>query len=542
MAEPNPPLHPSKLPTPKFRNPNPQAQQASARFLSSFLYKVIFFTIVIALLPLFPSQTPESVNQSLFTRSWELLQLLIVGIAISYGIFSRRNTEPELEKEAAWKADSPQSYISQILHVSPDFDDDEVDSPDGPLDESKIQTWSSQYYRNNPVVVVRNDGTDAGHATNKPLYLPVRSLKSCAQDSGLMDYCNEFIDEYPGSVNRIEESRNFDALNSENGPEGIAVLRSPIPWRSRSGRMEVNDGLALGTGMAPAPSCSLPPSILEADSGPCRTPFRSPVTRTPSTPNRLAPSPSLSPEMRAKSSEDLGRKKSFYKSTPPPAPPPPPPPPFLGHGYSHISDKKVVSKSFKDELEDLSRRGRKDFPSAKGFGPSMSSSKPRNEAESYSVGWSVRTVRAKEVPSAMPDRVTKIGAEQSFGYEAHQPPLVPRYQAETRNEFMEKVIISTDESDADDAAGESSDKEVVSNSVAEAAPQANEVDKKADEFIAKFREQIRLQRIESIKKSSGRRSPRNQFRFLGTDDVYILESLMPSFISFPEVRSFQTPI
>ena len=30
-----------------------------------------------------------------------------------------------------------------------------------------------------------------------------------------------------------------------------------------------------------------------------------------------------------------------------------------------------------------------------------------------------------------------------------------------------------------------------------------DVDKKADEFIAKFREQIRLQRIESIKRSTG---------------------------------------
>jgi hypothetical protein len=33
----------------------------------------------------------------------------------------------------------------------------------------------------------------------------------------------------------------------------------------------------------------------------------------------------------------------------------------------------------------------------------------------------------------------------------------------------------------------------------------NEVDKKAEEFIAKFRESIRLQRIESIKKSAGPR-------------------------------------
>ncbi|XP_038971956.1 uncharacterized protein LOC103716329 [Phoenix dactylifera] len=376
MAEPNPPLHPSKLPTPKYRTPNPPAQQSSARFLSSFLYKVIFVTVFIALLPLFPSQAPESVNQSIFTRSWELLHLLIVGIAISYGLFSRRNTEPEPEKEAAWKVDSPQSYISQILHVSSDLDDDEVDSPHGPLDESKIQTWSSQYYPNNPVVVVKKGWN---------------RCRPCNQDSGLLDSCNEFIDGHSGSVNGIEESRNFDALNSKNVPEGRAVLPSPIPWRSRSGRMEVKDESASGTG-----------------------------------------------------SLDLIIKR-------------------------------------------------------------------RNEAEIYSVGRSVRTVRAKDVPSTMPDRATKIGgAEQSFGYEPHQPPPIPKYQAEKENEFiMEKVIVSSDESDADDAASEASDHVLVSNPAAEAAPEANEVDKKADEFIAKFREQIRLQRIESIKRSTGQRGLRN---------------------------------
>ncbi|KAI3919087.1 hypothetical protein MKW98_016640 [Papaver atlanticum] len=45
------------------------------------------------------------------------------------------------------------------------------------------------------------------------------------------------------------------------------------------------------------------------------------------------------------------------------------------------------------------------------------------------------------------------------------------------------------------------------NSVSETSPpNPNEVDKKADEFIAKFREQIRLQRIDSIKRTSGKKS------------------------------------
>ncbi|XP_008796156.3 uncharacterized protein LOC103711694 [Phoenix dactylifera] len=488
MAEPDPPHHPSKLPTPTSGTANPQDQHASAKFLSSFPYKTIFFAIFITLLPLFPSQAPESMNQSIFARSWELLHLLVVGIAISYGLFSHRNTEPELEKEAAWKADSPQSYLSQILHVSSVFDDYEVGSPRRLLDESKIQTWSSQHCRNNPVVVVKKDGTNVTEATNRPLRLPVRSLKSCAQDSGLHDSCYEFIDGHSGSVNGIEEPRSFDALNSRNDTKGSAVFPSPVPWRSRSGRMEAMDELASGAGRYPSPpSRSPPPSILGAAMGPSKIPsFRSP--------KRLSSSPTLSPDAKARSSEDVGRKKSFCMSSAPPAPPPPPP--FLGHHcYPPISDKNVVTKSFKDELKDLSRRGRKGFQSANdsGFDSLMSAPKTTNDAQ-----------------SATPGRATKTGAKQSFGYEAHQHSLAPRYQSEVENELMEKkVIISSEDSDSDDDPSESSDKVVVSNSAAEAGPEENEVDKKADEFIAKFREQIRLQRIESIKISSRQGNLRN---------------------------------
>nr|XP_010933624.1 uncharacterized protein LOC105053965 [Elaeis guineensis] len=505
MAEPNPTLHPSELPTPTFGTAKPHDQHASAKFLSNFLYKTIFFAIFLTLLPLFPSQAPESMNQSIFAGSWELLHLLIVGIAISYGLFSHRNTEPELEKEAASKAYSPQSYLSQILHVSSVFDDCEVGSPHRPLDESKIQTWSSQYYGNYPVVVVKKDGTNVSKATNKPLHLPIRSLKSCAQDSGFLDSCDEFTDGHSGSANGIEEPRVFDALNSKNETKGnaSAVLPSPIRWRSRSARMEVKDELALGTGRSPPPPSCSPPSKIPS--------FRSPMTHTPSStpPKRLSSSCTLSPAMRPSSSEDMGRKKSFCKSTPPP--PPPPPPPFLGHySYSPISEKNAVMKSFKDELKDLSRRGREGFQSANvsGFDSLMSAPKPRNHAESSSVRRSVRTVRLQEVHGAMADQGTKTSAEPSFGYEAHQLSPAPRYQSEIKNELTEKVIISLEDSDSDDDAGESSDEEV-SNSVAEAGPDDSEVDKKADEFIAKFREQIRLQRIEAIKKSSGQRNLRN---------------------------------
>ncbi|KAL6963587.1 hypothetical protein U1Q18_034598 [Sarracenia purpurea var. burkii] len=70
-------------------------------------------------------------------------------------------------------------YIG-LLDVDEVFDD-EGDSPSG-SDESKVQTWSSQYYRGEPVVVVDDD---------KPLVFPVRSLKSRVSDSDAAETISE---------------------------------------------------------------------------------------------------------------------------------------------------------------------------------------------------------------------------------------------------------------------------------------------------------------------------------------------------------------
>ncbi|KAI0500245.1 hypothetical protein KFK09_018454 [Dendrobium nobile] len=396
MAEPNSPV----IHSPTTKNPASdlpaQKNNPPPKILSSFLYKAIIFAICIALLPLFPSQMPESANPTFLSRTWELLHLLLVGIAISYGLFSRRNADHDFdkdkEKDAAFKSDT-NSYVSRILHISSAFDDE----------DSKAETWSSQYHRADPVIV-----------ESKPLLLPVRSLKK----------------------SRVQ---NSDSLGSSS-----AVLSSPIPWKSRSGRMEAIDD-------CPAMNDASP------------------------TPSYYATASSFS------SNEHSISDKSFHVAYPPP---PPPPPPSFSHG-SLISTRREVKKSFKDELKDLSIKGREGFLK----NSSLDSSPPR----------SVRTVRAKEAQST----------ESAPALQQH------KYQTETKKkkkkvEFMEKMIVMSDDSESEKAS-DSSDVEEAVHSSAEVRAEAeeNEVDKKADEFIAKFREQIRLQRIESIKKSSGHRAVKN---------------------------------
>ncbi|PPD66381.1 hypothetical protein GOBAR_DD36747 [Gossypium barbadense] len=175
---------------------------------TSFLYKkAVVIIIFLVIIPVFPSQAPEFINQTLLNRSWELLRLLFFGITVSYGLFSQRNDETDKEPNNNQSMfDNVQCFVSRFLQAS-SFFDDEAENMSG-SDESKVQIWSSQYYRNElpTVLVAKKKGDDE---IEKPLLLPVRSLKS---------------------------SRVMEVDNGENN----VVLPSLIPWRSRDGDIVKN--------------------------------------------------------------------------------------------------------------------------------------------------------------------------------------------------------------------------------------------------------------------------------------------------------------
>ncbi|KAG6501366.1 uncharacterized protein LOC121997884 [Zingiber officinale] len=297
MAEASSILHPSKLPTSKWKTPSPKAQKATSSVIPSILYKLILFVIVIALLPMFPSQAPEFIEESIFTRLWELLHLLFVGIAVSYGIFSQRNAEPDTDKELLQKEESPHSFISQMIHASPVFD--EEDDGIGSMNERNIQSWSFQCYKNEPPNLV----------ASKHLLLPVRSIKQQNQEN----------DEQSTSANYGIEDHLFDSENES------AVLPSPIPWISRSGskgnKVEQVAGIK-GSSIIPS----------------------TPASPTLPSPRHLSPSPSFS--------SDTSKPKIIYKSKASPPPPPPPPPYYLKHEHGN----HATARRLKEELKNSSRR------------------------------------------------------------------------------------------------------------------------------------------------------------------------------------------
>ncbi|CAA7391980.1 unnamed protein product [Spirodela intermedia] len=371
---------------------------------ASLLPKAAFLAAIAVLLPLFPSQAPEFFSETLLTRSWELIHLVLVGIAISYGLFSSRNAGGAAEKELPCKSgDSPQSYVSELLQVSPVFNDDDGEIHGSHPHRSKLQMWTSQYNGEDSTVLVAEDGGRGGGGAGRLLLLPVRSLKGV-----------------PGE---------------KAEPAGDAVLASPIPWRSRSQRMEMET----------------------------TPPFRRPS----SSPRTLSPSSSASLEPKAISGEGSWKKQKKNFHQPPPPPPTPPPPPRPSFFYK----PSCCSSDGKESLRDCKDGSR-------------SSNGCWNDR--IPLGRSVRTVRPKET---LPETET-AAAEPN-------PTLAPPVSGGSpvgehwpeEDEVLEGVVVSASE----DSDGDDSDL---------ATPEENEVDKKADEFIAKFREQIRLQRIENMKRSS----------------------------------------
>ncbi|WOL07029.1 hypothetical protein Cni_G15764 [Canna indica] len=479
MADSNSSPYLSKLSAQTLRAPSLIIQQLSQKFSSNFLHKAICFSVVIALLSLFPSQATE--NQSVLTRTWELLHLLFVGIAISYGLFSRRNLDFDAGKETSVKADNSPSYLSDMLQVSSVFNHDDFCSFHGALTETKTQTWSSQYHRNDPVVVIANEGT------RRPLLLPVRSLKSHIQD---LDSGEEIVES--SDVTHVQSSDSQMMKMEDEQEPSRGILFAPPSASSSSS--------------SSSSSSPLPSPAWNGDSSPVKTssfrPSKTSSFRSSKTPSPKRPS--YSRELRAKSSEDLSYTKTFYDLTPPPAPPPPPP--FASHGNSSIVERKIAQRSFKDELKDLSRRVRKGGQCNTDIVFDLFESAAKLNRSS--VGRSCRTFRPRDVQGGAVDGETNIDSEKAWGYEANQPESLPKFHSKEKNEVMEEVAAPAaavdshkDEDDEEEEGKEekSSVEEEVLQSAAKGRGNENEVDKKADEFIAKFRKQMTLQRFEAAK-------------------------------------------
>ncbi|XP_018488326.1 uncharacterized protein LOC108858986 [Raphanus sativus] len=155
----------------------------SPRSKGGFFYKSVLFALFLLALPLFPSQAPEFVGETVPTKLWELIHLLFVGITVAYGLFSRRSVESSLDSRMKSGAvdESSLSDESRLIHVSARASVAERESESF----NQVQAWNSQCYqgRSKVVVVARPAYGLDGHVVHQPLGLPVRSLMSALRDN-----------------------------------------------------------------------------------------------------------------------------------------------------------------------------------------------------------------------------------------------------------------------------------------------------------------------------------------------------------------------
>ncbi|KAI9111074.1 hypothetical protein K1719_017949 [Acacia pycnantha] len=449
-------------------------KQDPTKFYYHFLYKALIVSIFLIILPLFPSQAPEFINQSLLTRNWELLHLLFVGIAISYGLFCRRNDRSDKENNNS-KFDTAQSYVSRFLQVSSFFEDDsENETPSGGDDGRKIQTWNNyQYHRNEPVVVVAPKHSNTTRISEKPLLLPVRSLKSRVSEPCPVQSVNESnpISVSANGSGSKSGSRRFSrnvemegsgrpSMEDRSSKDNNVVLPSPVPWRSESLMKLQNSRLPRPNPMFYSTSLSSPKKKEQSLS---------------------------SSESVAKNSEDIVKNKGFHKSSSSIPLPPPPPPPML---FKSISMKPRTSSSLNQSVSS-------DKEMKRSFTTSEREEKPRG-------------LYFENNNEADEQEVKRMGSVVGF---AEEEKVIMGFDEETESEDeggggggeeggrggRSRIVKDKVENEANNNNNE--EKAKTEEGTGEEGP---DVDKKADEFIAKFREQIRLQRIDSIKRSANR--------------------------------------
>ncbi|XP_010524429.1 PREDICTED: uncharacterized protein LOC104802490 [Tarenaya hassleriana] len=398
MASPNPYTKGRSPPNLARESPPISSVQPAPRTScsSSFLCKSVFFALFLLALPLFPSQAPDFVGETVFTKFWELIHLLFVGIAVSYGLFSRRNADSgvELQLRTSNVDESSLSYLSRMFHVSSFFDYEsefgqrnenrsvKVSIPtsesrlesfvaESQVDDSveygkisQVQAWNSQYFQGRSKVVVAQPsyGID-GYTGHKPLGLPVRSLRSALRDiqapegNCLSPNLVGGVREDFGSSGYVESKEKFDEARAPS---------SPVPRQSRSEKMAVRDNLRGGTyhsNLTPLPDDE--PQFETLKSGSVRSISSSSTQGSfvSHTHSRFSPSHSASADSLNSNAEELGEEQSLHgssRSSSPPLSPSPSPPLLSPKSVTDDTHRRLSHSRHYSEgslFEEAGRRG-----------------------------------------------------------------------------------------------------------------------------------------------------------------------------------------
>lgn len=408
-------------------------------FPSNLAAKAALFALVVALLPLLPSGQAEA------PRIWDLPHLLLLGIIISYGVFGQKNTADAEVAAAAGAAADDAKLLPGVVD-----------------DEAAVEAYVSQMMQGS-LVFEGNDGDDDGASKDGGVhvqqawssqYLADDPLVEVADTSGPGTNSGNAVITDAGEKPLLLPVRKLKPAAAE---ESAATLAQAGDMSDGSGIEEEEELLLApkaGTGYdvvrehdIPSPS-----SVLDAD-----------LTLSPSSPPLLPP------------------------------PPPPPPPPFLGRGR-RSSLLKAKARSF-NEFGALSRDRR---PNASLGAAGSKQFRSRSAVQATRSAFGRRYDPVVPIDDEADDETLGemvAASDSSFSSDLDDDDTIKE-----ENSCEDNVVDEDDESNSCDEElfelamrpgpeGETETEEV-----------EDEVDRKADEFIAKFREQIRMQRVEPARR------------------------------------------
>ncbi|KAH6779718.1 hypothetical protein C2S52_010955 [Perilla frutescens var. hirtella] len=540
--------------TPRNSEQSSNSEQIPSKSDSNALCKTLIILILVLVIPLFPSQAPDFITQTVFTDFWEIIHLLFIGIAVSYGLFGRRTARTSPDKFVDSTTDDSRSYLSGISHLTSIFDDgynnvcyehdmmqsymncgDQFSGKDECVvrSGSKIRSlapndgnesvsggnvdraWCSRYSKGESLVVVSNAKCFLGESSDfKPLNLPVRSLRSRDMDSDRHEFKkgNEFSPKIEAKADvDVVKIRGVVPMNLDSKFEEVAG-RSKIPWRSRSGRMENGEEISYSK----LPLHSRPHSVGEFE-------FEH-IKYRPLRDSKFSASPELEVE-------NLERKRVFTASHSKVAPVDSEASslfnsaktrPFSTSASSDMDSVVNLENDLKNSgVDEEVRKGKQTVESLDSDEKSSSRSKVVSRAKS------VRTIKPKrcitnqkehcssrgdgkfgrvfiksEADSLIksreeePDNPTVDHQNQESGRLFSMPKPKPTIMSEFHNEEEQDIDDrnATESEDTDNEFDKSSDEDDTRTNIDNDGELGSEVDRKAGEFIAKFREQIRLQK------------------------------------------------
>ncbi|KAL4360485.1 hypothetical protein GQ457_04G039440 [Hibiscus cannabinus] len=495
-----------------------------------FLGKSLFVAFLLIAIPLFPSQAPEFTNQTELNKFWELLHLLFIGIAVSYGLFGRRNVDSVSHDDSHSYASGIPKFLSVFedcfgdhsMHCSEQGKAGSFNVKNGsfenPLEEKVVQVWSSRYVQGQPMVVLAQPHCELGlFIDRKPLGLPVRSSNSRVEGGVSPEFGNvsSVIDSSDSSDR--SESGGFSDLGSENlvgNYNESDVSGSPIAWRSRSVRMRQRvDG-----GGVTRPSHFWPLSVDE-------TQFRSLKSQSllsqPSShsPSSLSPSHSSSSESPNSKMIESPKGRSSRRSFPHTSV-------NARHPLQCGDGSLLGTNSEKDDSSSSTKEWISGYPlkfDAKPVAPSKASSR-RKSVRTFRTFRGSGSTRGTTVAEEKEENHAKgkstMGSEGSKGESKpkfeHNLPIGFKRQNLGGNSDIQNPTFSINQNQEQQEGSENSEserededfrvssgEETISGTFSVAGSDSYEVDRKAGEFIAKFKEQIRLQRTTSIDSPKG---------------------------------------